>query len=414
MIPAELNPASSQRAVAPPPQSEHLRRVHDVGADLTRALRALLESLPGPASSQARLSEATGLNRNSASKVTIAIGKRDALASIYAMPGPEALKKLLVGAKRWPLPTVVVSDMAAAIDRYERLVTLEFRGKPALDAAIASWLPEARMRVEAANRHLAYRGMSALLGVSARAVFTLGIIAPNPTRTGRCDALLAYGSIDLRRLVPGARLRLISITHDTPPVRYETVDGRPITHRPLDCLVPAFSTTPLPPMREVQHDAKTVWAVPDGDVAFDRPLDLAFAEVGIDNTPVSPPPDRRVGIWRVVTEPAQHVVVDLFTHRDVWPGREPACAVHETAEHGAVDINDRSRDVDQLPIAARVTELGRGTADAAFPPIERYRDLLQHLFRARGWDPGQFRGHRLSSTYPVYGAQYSLFFTAQA
>jgi len=343
----------------------------------------------------------------------IALSKREPLAALYAMPGPEALRKLSSGLRRSGVLPKELDSLERALDRYQRLVTVEFDGKPTLDGAIALWLPDARERVEAANRHLVYRGMAALRGISVDTMFAVGFIAPSVTVPDRCDVLVCSGTLGLRRLIPSAPVRMLSVKHENPVQRFETIDGRPMLHRPLGGLLLEYCSDQMPAMQETTVDEKTVWAVGDDAMGIKDSLDVVFAEVGIGLAFRTPPHGRRMGQALTISQPTREVQVDMFIHQDLWQTLRPECVVYDTVGYGNANFNDHSRDIDRVPLTSRVTELGRGTNAIATPSIPNYRELVNDVVTRRGWNPREFSGYRFASTYPLFGGQYSLIFTAQ-
>lgn len=395
-------------------ESPQLRdRIVSIGVALTDALRHVLGKLSDPITTPSKLSKATGINRNSASRITMALQRREPLASMYIMPGPEALRKLVYGAQQAGVHPRDLKPLDGPLNDYENLVTIVLDGKPSLDAVLAVWLPDARERVEASNRHLVYRGMSALRGVSVDVACVFGFVAPSPTVPDRCDVLTGAASIGIRRLVPGAPIRLISMKHENPAQRFETMDGREVLHRPTDGLLREYCSNPLPTMREVNFDARTAWAVSDDDLGIDESLDLVFAEVGIGLAFATPPAGRRMGQAHTISQPTREVVVDMFIHRSVWPTLVPECVVYDTVGFGNANFNDPSRDVDRVPLASRLIDLGDGIGSVASSSIPNYRGLLADLCGRRDWNPEHFHGYRFASSYPIYGGQYALVFTAK-
>lgn len=395
-------------------ESPELRdRIVSIALALTHALGHVLGKFRNPITTPSKLSKATGINRNSASRITMALQKREPLASMYVMPGPEALRKLVRGARQAGVHARDLKPLEGPLNDYENLVTVVLDGKPALDAVLAVWLPDARERVEASNRHLVYRGMAALRGVSVDTACVFGFVAPSVTVPDRCDVLTGAASIGIRRLIPGAPIRLISMKHENPAQRFETMDGREVLHRPTDGLLREYCTDPLPPMHEVAFDARTAWAVSDDDLGIHDSLDLVFAEVGLGLAFAKPPAGRRMGQAHTISQPTREVVVDMFIHRAVWPTLIPECVVYDTAGFGNANFNDASREVDRVPLASRLIELGDGLGSVATSSIPSYRGMLEDLCGRRGWNSGEFRGYRFASTYPVYGGQYALVFTAK-
>jgi hypothetical protein len=394
--------------------AEFLRgQIVAVSEEITGALRTLFTKFADPIVVPSKLTKATGINRNSASKITMALEKREPLASMYTLPGPEALRKLVRGAKRAGIHARDLERFEKALGEYENLVTVVLDGKPSLDAVLAAWLPDVRERVESANRHLVFRGMAALRGVCVDTACVFGFVTPSATVPERCDVLTGTVNIGFRRLVPGAPIRLMSMKHENPAQRFETIDGREIRNRPTDGMLPEYCSTPMPKMHVVQFDDRSSWSVSDDDFGIHDSLDLVFAEVGIGLGFTNPPAGRRMGQAHVVIHPTREVIVDMFIHNEAWNSLVPECVAYDTAGHGCANFNDHSRDVDRLPLNTRLINLGTGIGSAAVSSIPRYCELLEDLCTRRGMNSREFRGYRFASTYPVYGGQYSMYFTSK-
>ncbi|MFA6044956.1 MAG: hypothetical protein WC718_08230 [Phycisphaerales bacterium] len=388
-------------------------RIAAIGTELVGSLERVLSGFASPITNAGQLTKLTGLNRNSASKIMMALGKREALASLIAMPGPEALRKLVAGARRAGLSAERVMPLEVALARYEHLLEQEFEGKPALDGAIALWLPEVRERVETANRHLVYRGMSALRGISVDTSFETMIVSPNAATPERCDVLFCAGMLGMRRVIPGAPLRLLAIRHRTEAARYETVDGAPMERRPIDGLLREYCSKPTPTMTESQSDDNITIGISEDDFGIEQSLDLVFAEVGVAQGVANPEPGRRMGHGHTVVKPTRELVLNTFVHRDLWQGLKPECVVYDTAGHGNADPRNRKRDIDLVPQAIQLAELGEGLDGVATPSIPNYRGFLTDMCGRRGWNPAAFRGFRFTVTYPIYAGQYAMVFTAR-
>ena len=382
-------------------------KIGRVGGRLSHCVVQLLAALPNGTTRPAGLSRALGVNKDLASKLLIASGKRDPLAAAYYMPGPEALRKVLNGALERNVDRSIIGELEVAVREFETLVRDEAGGRAALDAMISAWLPEARARFEMANRQGAYKAMANIKGLTTEVALHCVLVHP-AAHGDRHDLVTLFGCIGLRRIRPGVPIRVSTGMSGPGSETQEalTLDGRPVDVFSADTLLAEFCTQPLPPIQTHKHSVFVTYVIASDRIGLESSADLFFAEYArgfLDQ--YNPSPGLRASHSADIEIPTQELLFDVFLHRDVWPGVEPELDTYDTALYGEVNVNDRSRDIDRLDLLETIQPMDMGISACRVASIPKYVDMLRFICERRGWDPDAFRGFRCHTHYPVYGSQ---------
>lgn len=384
-----------------------------VGSLLLSACEEFVRSISPPARTSTELARATGVNKDIASRVMAAIGKRDPLAVVYFMPGVESLRRLSRGAKSRAGDHPGIDTFDRAITAYEAFLEDELGGRHALDALASAWLPEARERFEAASRQMAFRAAANLRGVEAETLISATLIHPGQ-EPDRYDAVQFEGLIGVQRLRPAVHLMVTTFDHrdDTSGRPTMTVDGRPILgDGSVNEFLPRFGRGEPPELSIVRSDTSSFFQLVDEGVGAGTASDLFFGQYteGMFRAWARFPGDI-AATMEALELPAQRLVFDVLLHPDVWPGIDPELMFYGTYARGAALPYDRSRDIDRLDLLDSVRQVGVGIECCRVAGAPRYTEFLRWTCEQRGWDPGRFRVFRCDSRYPVFGVQYALAF----
>ncbi|MEP0847581.1 MAG: hypothetical protein HRF50_12295 [Phycisphaerae bacterium] len=388
-------------------------RIGSVGQRLADAFRALVDAMPGGPYRPQELARALGIKKDLSSRVLRASRNKDPVAVVHMMPGPVPLRQLLQAAAEKSIAPEILREGEEAVRQFDLLIRQEAGDRTSLDAIISTCLPDAREKFELFNKQAVYRGMAQLKGVSAEVTLNTALLHPG-TDPGRIDGVWIIGSFGLRRIRPSAVVHFCS--HRLGPTATTlstlTLDGEPVQDL-HGLLLDAYCSSPRPPLQARRHGATVHYTLDGEAIGPHSAVNLVFAEL----TPGCLPryrdaEDRLYGPGSEITTPTSTLIFDVLIHEDVYPGREPALRVYDTAVNGLADMNDPARDIDRLDVAETIQPLGRGPSKWRVSEVPRYVELVRHVFAKVNWDAERFRGYRCKVQYPIYGSQLSLAFHA--
>jgi hypothetical protein len=136
-------------------------------------------------------------------------------------------------------------------------------------------------------------------------------------------------------------------------------------------------------------------------------VDIVIAELNRSEIPSKLPAgsNRRGWFFSSISMPSQHLLFDIFVHRDVYSGRDPELLVYDVSTEGTANVNDPARDIDLVEFNQPVENLGYGTERIHCQNIPNYVQLIQFVYEKLGWKAEDMRGYRTEIEYPVYGSQ---------
>lgn len=388
--------------------------IGNVGTSLCSSFGDLLRAVPGQPRRPVELSKALRINQDLSSKILLATAQPDPFATASSMPGPQALRGFLRAASRRRIPKELVKRAQDAVDAFDDLLRHVGGKRSDLDAIVSTWMPEARQRYELRNKQLAFEANRNLKGVMTELALTTVICHPSAGAELRCDGLLIYGYIGLRCLRPHTPLRF-STQHVGPTPQgfaWETLNGEAAEPSQANILLREFCSEPFPKL-DIRQLGDSMHYLVDGDIIGpDQAVNLFLAQVcrkALDRYQSKDAP-RRKGVSAIVETPAKTLILDALLHEDVWPGSVPQLVMYDTAVMGVADVNDPSRQLDQLSLAESIQSLGQGTATLRIAEIPDYVQLIRHACKKLGWDAHKFRAYRCRIQYPVYGSQVEIVF----
>ncbi|MFT7484271.1 MAG: hypothetical protein ACI9F9_000111 [Candidatus Paceibacteria bacterium] len=406
-------PPPEQKSLVVPdslPGHDLRQKVSALGMRLARDLHAVTDAIPGNPAGPQRLAKALGLDKVFASRLLKALRNREPLTVIYQLPGPDPLRRFLVACRKIGVPSELVLSARESVDTFEGLIRDEAGDRGALGAILSAWLPEVRGQLELRARQAAYRAVGQIRG--AQAEFGHSTVLLHPGADGLIDIVWLIGMVGLQRLRPGATVKF-----DTCRKVVAEGERRPTDLAGKELMGPAlgpenFCTGATAPI-EIRQAGEVVHYVL-GDTGFGprSAVDVLFCEVNLGELPDSVPAGsgRRAWFFADVPTPVKRACMDVFVHRDVYPGRDPSLLVYDRSTGGLADVNDPSRDIDLLETDQTITTLGYGLDRTPQSDLPRYRELLEHVHSSLGWNAADFRGYRVRSEYPIPGSQTTLAF----
>lgn len=112
-------------------------RIRPVAEGLSRAMRRLMDSIPGAPLGPTPLSRRLGINRVIASRLQNALACEDAYEVLHRVPGPESLRVVMQAAGRLGVRDDILEDANQAIEDFSQLIRADFGTRGVLNAAIS-------------------------------------------------------------------------------------------------------------------------------------------------------------------------------------------------------------------------------------------------------------------------------------
>jgi hypothetical protein len=332
------------------------------------------------------------------------------LAAGSHVPSKISMDKFLKAATRRKIPREIVDRVAEAFAEFERLVETDAGDRESLEAMISAFLPEEREKYELAGKQMAFQGISRIKGVAMEANVNACFVIPSED-SKKADTMLLLGQLGLRRLRPEAPI-VVGVGHlSSPNDTRLNLDGAPpgpLSDDGTKYLLREFCSPSIPKFEAQIAEDMAYYTVADEQVGLRSAIDLIMAtrhrgalrryfEAG--TKPIT-------GFFHTVDTPTKRATIDIFVHRDLFPGKSPLLEIYDTTERGLVtSFEDPKRRHDRLQLQETIRPLPPGLASARLAHVPRYVELLEHICRRAGIDIAHFRGYRLDMQYPFYGAQ---------
>jgi hypothetical protein len=402
----------------PPVRSDDVRtlerRVIEVASLLSEAGSHLFAALPRPIRAPIDLTSTLGLAKDVASRLLGALAKRDSLAMLCAMPGPEALYKIGKSARGKVSDADAVSEWIRAVEEFEAFLTDEVGGKHALDAIASAWLPEARAKFEMANRQAACKSAGNLRGMIAEVGINTCFLLPNADGV-TVDRINVTGFVGLRRLRPGLPITVGSRRRQPATDGPHAAASNAVDKYELPVLLDQYCSQPVPSVTITEAGDYSICRMEGDGVGTAAVCDLFLSHYAPGLYPRwSSPGAPFTGPNIRLDVPCERLIFDVLVHEDVWAGKEPEMRLYEILLRGAASPNDPSFDPYRLDLLENVRLLGRGIMPCRVAEVVAYQDVLRQVCADRDLDPRIFRSYRCDSQYPVYGVQYYMVFEAPA
>ncbi|HVZ93896.1 MAG TPA: hypothetical protein VG797_05250 [Phycisphaerales bacterium] len=396
---------------AEPPAPDDLEaRIVRTGDELLSSLRRVLDRLNGSESGPQRLARELGVDKVLASRLLKAVRSPDGMTAMHRAPGPEPIRRVLKASLLAGVPQEEIAAAEAATDAFEQLIETGTGDRTGLETMLSAWVPEARRDFELRRKQAAFRAMSQLKGVQTDVFAETAIFWPNKDGE-KIDVVWIKCVIGLARLRPGVAIKFVSKRGvENPTGRHPlTLAGDPVDSV-SNTVLPEFCTTPLPRLIATVTGEHTHYMVEDTRLI--EPVRVVTCEVNIAEIPRYVPSSKGRRAWASsdIAIPAQAFQFDTLLHPDLYAGAQPDLRVYDTTIHGTADRNDPSRDIDQFDLLDRIDDLGTGLSRFGSSHVPQYRRLIGRVCEHLTLDSTILRGYRVSSGYPLYGAQYVMSF----
>ncbi len=391
------------------------RRINQAGEALLNTFVRVIDQIPGGDAGPQRLAKDLGIDKVLASRMLKAIRSPDAMSVVHRVPGPEPMRRVLKASSKLGVKPEDIREADAAIDHFETLIRTEIGDRSALEAILSAWVPEARREFELRRKQSAFRAMSQLKGAQAQVYAEAAIFWPS-TDGEHIDIVWIKSVFGLQRLRPGMRVKFTSHrkVEDGAGRQTYTLAGERVDSMDSATLE-AYCSTPAPKL-DVHHAGEVMhYMLEPGGFGAQSAIDLVTCEVNRGEIPRYIPSSRNRKAWASsdINIPSRRMQFDVLVHRDLYAGAYPDLRIYDTCINGQADINDPTRDVDQLDLLETIENLGTGLNRFGSSHVPRYRPMLTEVCQTLGFDPELLRGYRVSSDYPIYGSQTAMIFATQ-
>lgn len=387
-------------------------RINDAGEALLKSFVRVIDQLPGGDSGPQRLSKELGIDKVLASRMLKAVRAPDAMSVVHRVPGPEPMRRVIKASAKHGVNPDDIKGAVEAIDRFEALIRTEIGDRSALEAILSTWVPEARREFELRRKQSAFRAMSQLKGAQAEVYAECAIFWPSPD-SEHIDIVWIKSVSGLQRLRPGMRVKFTShrkVEEGSTRQTY-TITGKPVENVDSATLE-KYCSDPAPKL-EVQHAGEVMhYLLEPGGFGAQSAIDLVTCEVNRGEIPRYIPTARNRKAWASsdINIPSRRMQFDVLVHKDLYTSGYPELRIYDTTIQGQADINDASRDIDQLDLLESIENLGSGLTRFGSSHVPRYRAMIGEVCETLGFDPDLLRGYRVSSDYPIYGSQTAMLF----
>ena len=364
---------------------------------LRGALTELFATVPELPERPYPMSRFLGVNKNLAWRAVQVARTADPAEAVPHIPGASGIERLLEAFAGRGAPGREVEAVREALRVFDEMVSTHAGDRTSLELMLGSLEPE---RLDAASleasRKLAFQGNSATLGVRARTHFVLNIVTPRATAPSEFDVVTIGGLVGFRRLRPDVtwplmRMRVFAETGESRLGPLVPTDGPP--------LVAPFCSDPRAELRRHQEGDCLTYSVPEGPVGQTAESDWVFGlrAEAVGNV-YSEDGEGVVEFQSRLATPAEVAVCDVLVHRDLpFEGAPWTKVVALMCETPSFPFWQHAKHT--IPLPDRVEELGC-PAVIASRHVPRYREIVDLALEQMGRQPGEFRGYRLTLSYP--------------
>lgn len=391
------------------------RRINEAGEALLNSFVRVIDQIPGGDAGPQRLSKELGIDKVLASRMLKAVRAPDPMSVVHRVPGPEPMRRVIKASSKLGVNPEDIKNAGDAIDRFETLIRTEVGDRSALDAILSAWVPEARREFEIRRKQAAFRAMSQLKGVQAEVYAECAIFWPSADGE-HIDIVWIKSVYGLQRLRPGIRVKFTShraIEEGTGRQTF-TLAGDPVDSVDSATL-PKYCSDPTPSL-QVQHAGEVMhYLLEPVGFGAQSAIDLVTCEVNRGEINRYIPNERKRKAWASsdINIPSRRMQFDVLIHRDLYASALPELRIYDTCIQGQADINDPSRDIDQLDLLESIENLGSGLNRFGSSHVPKYRTMISEVCATLGFDPELLRGYRVGTDYPIYGSQTAMLFATQ-
>jgi len=331
-----------------------------------------------------------------------ASGNNSPLSVGANVPSRTSLKKFLDSARSRGVDEAKVERVWDSYEQFERLVEVHAGDRTSFNSMVsaAAGMDTEWVTADAQHRRNAYRAMSHVVGMQARAKHNCGICNESPDgQAWNLGFVVGYVGLRMLRALPKAlvfRSRIIA-----PSTRQQV---RRHGLGPADgYLMPAFSSDPLPRMTLREMDAGWITSELDSPAVGNLgACTLRFGTAYLGH-PVPGAPgtsDHNFDADVVVDKPVEVLISDCLVKPGLMRGARPTAEVLLGNNHG--DAPALPGDIVPILGDHQIEYLGEGPDVLATRDVPDYPELMRAVAARLGWDIEGYEAWRLRLEFPVY------------
>lgn len=420
----------------PSQQSSLETRLRSVSKDLCRALEQVLtealdaensgaslassQETPVRAVSQMRpvqLTHHLGLNKSLASRVVRAIYEEDELQALRGIPTPQGLQLIQRAAEARGATPPALLQLGEATGAYSAMLSEFTGGRTDLEATLAGWLPDLRVRAERDARRSVFRGMTTLAGTRTSAIYNSLYLIPNPDHPDRVDSVLVTVRQDVRRLQPDAEIlimRIVSELMEDWRKRTRTVDGAVIDSDPRQLLIGELCSHPIPKLDlDTSESGVVALRIPSDGLDVNELTTLGLGWRTQSHFPRFA--DEESGFCHVVLgapNPVEALVLDLFVHKELKLASTPFTSLNkDRTPYPKRRSLPPSEESEQRRAGPPVMSLDGNPSGLASQAVRSCRAIFENVCREAGLDQEDFSKYRTRMEFPVITEELSLWWS---
>jgi len=389
--------------------------INAAGKDLLEGLVRVLGQIPGGDAGPQQLTRPLGIDKVLASRILKAVRAPDPMSVVHRVPGPEPMRRVLTASSKFGVNQSDLKHARLAVDKFESLIRSEVGDRSALDAILSSWVPEARREFELRRKQAAFRAMSQLKGAQADVYSEAAIFYPSDDGE-HIDIVWIKAVIGMHRLRPGVSVKFTSRRQieDQSGRKTYTLGGEPVDGV-SNATLEQYCSSPTPKLEAHRAGEYMHYLLQDDTIGAMSSIDLVTCEVNRAEIPRYIPDERNRRAWASsdINIPSKRMQFDILVHEDLYNRSFPELRIYDTAINGLADINDPSRDMDQLDLLESIENLGEGLNRFGSSLVPKYRTMIGDVCSRLGFNPEVLRGYRCVAEYPIYGSQTAMVFRTQ-
>jgi hypothetical protein len=366
-------------------------------------LRATLRDLADAAASDPLrpqdVSRRFGINKNLTWKFARILIATDPFEAIPMIPGTEGIEIYLRAFESAGIASARTDPVREALRRFDSVVSRHFGDRAQLELVLDGLRDAGNLETP---RRMAFKGMSVVFGLQARARVTAQIVTPNATDPGLADIALIVGLAGLQRLRPIGALPMfraggIGGAGKPQPEAFVCSEG---SDQP-DFLLREFCSYPKATVNaKPLKDGRFALELSEGPLGRVGASDLYFATVTRAALNLHRrAEDTSCSLLTAVNIPAESLVSDLFVHRSAGCFESMRSSIHSTLAQPLTDDPDQRRatmlPIDTTPLVVEDISSGFGVTGVA-----RYEEMVFRAFSALACNAADYRLVRVAMEFP--------------
>ncbi|MGD8451793.1 MAG: hypothetical protein PVJ57_08245 [Phycisphaerae bacterium] len=400
------------------------QRGNRLGTRLLAELKRVMYVLPTADCTATQLAKRLTLDKSSCHRILTGVnqGSGEPIERLAQLPGADGMRRFVKALREAGTDEQRLVGLQAAIDLADEYVRQTFRSQAGLRRALANAVPTSNKEaapggIDDGIAERMHENALLLEGCESDVQFQIGLDFLNARNPAHIETIYGRGMIGFRaqaRARPLALWNLYDPTDDrdakSPPVT--SVQGRPAVGRNWNCVLPEFSSHPLP----IVVGGKTgfrqgvVHIIDPQSFRDGGSIDVVTAVRFVDpkHNPLLDPPHASEA-WQLVNYPARHLIFDRYLHRSLMKHASiPTVGCHTW--NPDFETGQSTRWLSQLSLNPTLTVLSKDLNRISDPAYPRITELTHELFDRAGLKREDFDGFRLSVRFPIWRTAYRISF----